>query len=134
VYEALVQEAEVHEAEVHEADVHDADVQEADVQLASVLAAVFHASASRYGLPLASEWTKVRSAAFGLGGAVCAAAAAASISPIPTDIEDAFGTNRAVFISAPLTWSGDQSGWRARIWAAAPATTGAANEVPDIHA
>ena len=34
-------------------------------------------------------------------------------------------------MSAPLTWSGVHSGWRARIWAAAPATTGAANDVPE---
>ena len=39
----------------------------------------------------------------------------------------------AVSMSAPLTWSGVQLGYFARSCAAAPATTGAANEVPDIH-
>ena len=39
----------------------------------------------------------------------------------------------AVTISAPFTWSGVQSGWRARICAAIPETTGAENDVPDIQ-
>ena len=34
-------------------------------------------------------------------------------------------------MSAPLTWSGVHVGCAERIWAAAPATTGAANDVPD---
>src|SRR4051812_45454774 len=42
-----------------------------------------------------------------------------------------FGTLRAVRISAPLTGSGVQLGLRASICATVPATTGAANEVPD---
>ena len=40
----------------------------------------------------------------------------------------------AVSISAPLTWSGVKFGCRARMFAAAPATTGAANDVPaELH-
>jgi len=34
---------------------------------------------------------------------------------------------------APLIWSGDHVGFFAMIDAAMPETTGAANDVPDIH-
>ena len=34
---------------------------------------------------------------------------------------------------APFTWSGVQVGFFAKIDAAIPETTGAANDVPDIH-
>ena len=43
-----------------------------------------------------------------------------------------FGTD-AVCMIAPLTWSGVQPGFLASSVAAMPETTGAANEVPDIH-
>ena len=62
-----------------------------------------------------------------------AAAAVTSISPTPADSASAADRWRAVSMSAPLTWSGVQFGWRASNWAAAPATTGAEKDVPDIH-
>jgi hypothetical protein len=69
---------------------------------------------------------------FGFGGFDTAAAARTSISPTPA-ASGGPAIGRAVNISAPLTWSGVHDGCRARICAAAPATTGAAKDVPDIH-
>jgi hypothetical protein len=59
------------------------------------------------------------------------AALNALISPTPAEPGGASGTYRAAFMSAPFTWSGVQLGCLARIWAAAPDTTGAAKDVPD---
>src|SRR5713101_4758789 len=80
--------------------------------------------------PLGSAPTNRSSPAFGFGVAPETTARVAVISPTPA----AFGltrTFRAVRISAPLTWSGVQLGWRASICATVPETTGAANDVPE---
>jgi hypothetical protein len=55
-------------------------------------------------------------------------------APTPRAFGVAFGGGTAASMRAPLTWSGVQLGLTERMCAAAPATTGAANEVPDIHA
>src|SRR5919201_1230607 len=122
-----VQEALVQQALVQEADVHEALVQEA-----SAFAALVQLAASKTGsVPPAGSATRKRlSARFGLGGFVSAAALAASTSPTPSDQLGA-AVGFAVSISAPLTWSGVQFGCSASSTAAAPETTGAANEVPD---
>ena len=52
-------------------------------------------------------------------------------SPTPSAVPAAVGF--AVSMRAPLTWSGVQPGYLASSCAAAPETTGAANDVPDIH-
>ena len=52
-------------------------------------------------------------------------------SPTPRAVPAA--VDFAVSMSAPLTWSGVQLGYLARSCAAAPATIGDANDVPDIH-
>src|SRR5690242_5372351 len=70
-------------------------------------------------------------ARFGLGGELNDAAEAGLTSPTPDAKAGPFGTGLAVSIRAPLIWSGVQLGCRASSWAAAPATTGAANEVPE---
>src|SRR3954452_12565979 len=69
--------------------------------------------------------------ACGFGAWLSRAAAAASTSPTPPPKPAA--VRCAAFISAPFTWPGVQSGWRASTWAAAPATIGAESDVPDIH-
>ena len=56
-----------------------------------------------------------------------------SKSPTPAACQSGVIRYDDVSMSAPLTSSGVQSGWWARICAAAPETTGAANEVPDIQ-
>jgi hypothetical protein len=81
--------------------------------------------------PPLADTTNSLSAAFGLGGLVTAAALAASTTPTPTEPGAASFAGLAVSISAPLTWSGVHSGWTARMWAAAAATAGAANDVPE---
>ena len=69
----------------------------------------------------------------GFGGSATAAAAAARAMPTPSEPGAAAPAGSAVSISAPLTWSGDHDGCAARICEAAPATIGAAKDVPDIH-
>ena len=129
----LVQEALVQVADVQVALVQVADVHVADVQVASVLTCSFQASASKVGSPSSLPSTNARRFSFGFGGSVDAAARCG------VDLADArrdgvgVGQAGALSIRAPFTWSGVQSGWRARSCAAAPATTGAANDVPDIH-
>jgi hypothetical protein len=144
---ALVHEADVHDALVHEALVHEALVQEADIQLAlvheasvhealvqdaSAFAALVQLAASNTGTepPVGSATTNLFRARFGFGGFVSAAALAASSSPTPSAIGDA-EVGLAVSMRAPLTWSGVQFGCSASRIAAAPETTGAANDVPE---
>ena len=67
-----------------------------------------------------------------MGGVATATAAATAFSS-PTPVPRPSAVFVAVAISAPFTWSGFQFGCSARICAAAPATCGAANDVPDIH-
>src|SRR6266581_2822338 len=129
--EALFQEAEFQETLFQEtlfqeAEFHDALSQEALFQDAFARAAPIHAVLSKV-----LEFTNASSARFGFGGAVTFAAASAVSSPTPLDAPTAGLIVRAVTISAPLTWSGVQSGWRARMSAAVPDTTGAANDVPE---
>jgi hypothetical protein len=89
-------------------------------------------SPSKNFSPEALTETNWLSAAFGLIGFTTALAAAALTSPAPEAIGLAPDpTGLVVCMSAPFTWSGVQFGCRARSWAAIPATTGAANEVPD---
>jgi hypothetical protein len=89
-------------------------------------------AASKIGpLPSPAGPTNWFSAAFGSGGPTTAAALVASTMPTPREPRVAAGVSFADTISAPLTWSGVHSGWRARTCAAAAATTGAANDVPE---
>jgi hypothetical protein len=81
--------------------------------------------------PVPSGPTKALRPRFGLGGLVTSNAPFALTSPTPSAVPAAVG--RALSMSAPLTLSGVQFGFLARIRAAAPETTGAENDVPDIH-
>jgi hypothetical protein len=74
--------------------------------------------------------TNFSSARFGFGGSFWSTACFAWMTPTPPEVLF-FGSPLAVTISAPLTWSGVNVGCRARMFAAAPATTGAANDVPE---
>ena len=76
-------------------------------------------------------FTHCSSALFGFGGRRNIAARLIWSSPTPTEPSAAPSTSFVDAISAPLTWSGVNSGCLARICAAAPEITGAANEVPD---
>src|SRR5207253_552473 len=81
--------------------------------------------------PPAGSGTRKRSiAAFGFGGSATSAAAAASTSPEPDASEVPSAVCAALSMSAPFTWSGVHVGCAASTSAAAPETTGAANEVP----
>src|SRR6266567_4736305 len=114
-------EEEFQETSFHETLFHDALSQEAFVWAVPV-----------HAVPLkVLEFTNASSARFGFGGAVTFAAASAVSSPTPLEVPTPGLIVRAVTIRAPLTWSGVQSGWRARMSAAAPDTTGAANDVPE---
>ena len=95
-------------------------------------AALVQASESKTVPPELSVVRNCSSAAFGFGGSIPATAPAASISPVPSE-NGAAAVARELAISAPFTWSGVKPGCRARICAAAAATTGAENDVPDIQ-
>ena len=129
-HDADAHDAVVHVAEAHDADAQDAEAQDADAHDASVVAAR-QASPSNVATPSGPGFTNCASAAFGFGGRTEAAAAAALTSPTPVAIPPRRCV--AVAISAPLTSSGVQVGCSARSLAAMPLTTGAENEVPDIH-
>jgi hypothetical protein len=88
-------------------------------------------AASKAFPPETSVVTNLFSAAFGFGALESATAFAMSTTPTPAESGAESPAGRAVTISAPLTWSGVDVGCAERIWAAAPATTGAANEVPE---
>src|SRR4051794_29799304 len=76
-----------------------------------------------------TNWSRPR---FAFGGVPPRAAARLAVSsPRPADRGLPMRTARAVFISAPLIWSGVQLGCRASICATVPATIGAANDVPE---
>lgn len=131
-HEALAQEAEAQLALDQEAEAHEAEAQEALAQEAFADAVLAQLAESKTLPPLAgSVTTKVFSARFGFGALVRATALATSTTPTPTDSGAASLAGRAVSMIAPLTWSGVHVGWLARIWAAAPATTGAAKDVPE---
>ena len=130
--------AELQLAEAQLADAQLADAQLAEAQLACVqdgfaATASFQAAVSKANVPVeGSGLTKASRLSFAFAGAQAAGGSR------PVDLADAGTEARALevvggLISAPLTRSGVQSGCRARICAAAPATTGAAKEVPDIH-
>src|SRR5712691_4548738 len=131
--EAAPQEAAPQEAVPQEAVPQEAAPQEAAPQEASLRAAVPQLAASKTGVrpPFGSATRNCLSARFGLGGLVTREARSASTSPTPAESGAALGTAFADSISAPLTWSGVQSGCRASRQAAAPATIGAAKEVPE---
>src|SRR5712691_3001922 len=109
-------------------------LQSVSLQSVWVLTTFSQAAASKYGLPLfgstVTNWSRWDC---GFGALVSAAAPAAFSSPTPPENFVAEVSADASCISAPLTWSGVQLGCRARIWAAAPETCGAASDVPDIH-
>jgi hypothetical protein len=134
-HEALDQEALAQEALDQEALDHEALDHEALAHEASAAAALDQPALSKTLRPVAaSVVTNGARAAFGFGGLVTAAAAAASTTPTPRAPGAVYPEGTAAFsIRAPFTWSGVHVGWSARMYAAAPETTGAANEVPDIH-
>src|SRR5689334_24431181 len=107
--------------------------QATESQETSALAASDQPTESKTGTlaPVGSGPTNLSRPAFGFGGLFSFEAAKASSSPRPTEPGAAFGVFFADAISAPFTWSGVNVGCIARICAAAPATAGAANEVPD---
>ena len=124
---AAFQEAFAHEAWFQEAWFHEAWFQEAFAVTAFAQLAESKATPPVPSAP--TYWFRPR---FGLGGFVASKAAFAFSSPTPRDMLAA-AVGRAVSISAPLTLSGVQFGFLARISAAAPETIGAENDVPDIH-
>jgi hypothetical protein len=75
--------------------------------------------------------TKARSPRFGLGAEASATAFETSTMPTPSESGAAAGVRLAVSMRAPLTWSGPHVRCAARIWAAPPATMGAAKDVPE---
>ena len=132
-HEALDQEADDHEALDQEADDHEALDHEALFHDALACAALDQLAESNT-MPLPESLTRNWfSPAFGFGGLETAFAAAPSASPTPSEFVLSAPACFAVSMSAPLTWSGPQPEWRARSCAAIPETTGAANDVPDIH-
>ena len=145
-HEALFQEAEDQLAFAQEALAHEAAFQEALAQEALDQEAWFHdawfqeafavalfaqLAESKTTPPVPSEPTNWFRARLGFGGLVTSNAPLALISPTPRPMTAA--VERALSMSAPLTLSGVHVGFFARIRAAAPETTGAANDVPDIH-
>src|SRR5262249_15075296 len=108
--------------EFQEAEFHDALFHEADA-----CAALIQAVQSKPPVAV----TKASSARFGFGASGRFAARLALTSPTPPARPSDRSMFCAVSISAPLTWSGVNPGCRARTSAAAPATTGAANDVPE---
>jgi len=133
--EAELQEAELQEAELQDALDHDALDHEAEFHEAFELAVAYQALALNSGLPVAlftdTNWFRP---AFGFARPEALAAAAPLTTPTPRAPAEAYlaGTETVCMI-APLTWSGVQLGCLAMIAAAIPETTGAANDVPDIH-
>ncbi len=85
------------------------------------------------GWPVASVPMNASRFVCGFGGLTTAAAAPALTSPTPAAWPLTSGSAVAVLIRAPFTWSDVQLGWRASTCAAAPATIGAASEVPAVH-
>jgi hypothetical protein len=129
--EALAQEALFQEAFAQEAFAQEALFQEALFHDASVWAVLAQLAASKAKPPETSGLTNWFRARFGLGGSATCVAAIALTSPTPRAMPPAVGC--ALSMRAPLTLSGVQSGWWAMTRAAAPETTGAEKEVPDIH-
>ena len=130
--DAEAQEAEAHDAFAQEAEAQEAEAHEAEAQEASLWATFAQLAALNIGpVPSSAGPTNWFRAAFGFGGLVTAAALVASTMPTPREPGAALGVSFAESMSAPLTWSGVHSGWRASTCAAAAATTGAANEVPE---
>src|SRR5947207_4815222 len=130
--EAEFQETLFQEALFQEAEFQDALFQETLFQDAFPSAVLFQDAELNARPPvvgsLATNWSMP---AFGFGGLSTAAALFAVISPTPAGPPTAPLTGRVVSIRSPLTWSGVKLGCRARISAATPDTTGAANDVPE---
>src|SRR6266545_1468009 len=118
---------------VHETSLQETSLQETASHAGLVAAVSDQVAASKTGLvpPAGSGTTNTFRPRFGFGGRSTSAARAAFNSPTPAEPTGASGTKRALSMSAPLIWSGVNVGCRATIWAEAPATIGAANEVPD---
>src|SRR5919197_6013614 len=133
VHVASVQVASVQVASVHVASVQVASVQVAASQAVLFLTASSQVAQSKTGTepPFGSAVRNRSSARFGFGGDASAAAFPALTSPAPVEFGAALGASSAVARSAHLTWSGVQVGCRVRISCAAPAATGAANDVPE---
>src|SRR5262245_40765413 len=119
-HEAEAQDADAHEAEAQDADAHDAEAQEADAHDAedheASLWATFAQLAASNTCPDPSPAGRTNSLrpAFGFGGSTTAAAAATSTMPTPSAPRVALGVSLAETMRAPFTWSGVQSGCRAR--------------------
>ena len=135
LHEALDQEALDQEALDQEALDQDALDHDALFQEAFAIATDIHAEPSNVGSPVEpSVETNWFRPAFGLTRPSVASAAVPLTMPTPRAPSEMYPFGVPVLtMSAPFTWSGVHSGWRERIVAAIPETTGAANEVPDIH-
>src|SRR6266568_1595522 len=110
--DASAAEAEAHDALAHEAEAQDALAHEAEAHEASVAAVLAQEAVSTTGVesPLGSGTRNWSRAAFGFGGSVSSSACCRFSSPAPAEPGAASGTGLALSISAPLTWSGVQSG------------------------
>jgi hypothetical protein len=132
-HDADAQDADAQDADAHDADAHEADAHEADAHDAFDAAVEAQLAWSNTGSepPAGSAVTNGSSAAFGFGGDATASAPITLTSPTPIWPAVFFLTASADSIRAPFTWLGVQPGCCASSAAATPATTGAANEVPD---
>src|SRR4029453_6120925 len=136
-HETSAQETESQETSAQDTTLHAASAQETSVQETESQETLDLAESSQlteskvFPLPLESGLRYWPSALFGFGGRVTSAALLICSSPTPTEPSVAPSTIFVESISAPLTWSGVNSGCRARICAAAAEITGAAKDVPE---
>ena len=138
-HDALFQDAEFHDALFHDAEFqdaefHDAEFHDAEFHEALAIAALFHDALLKLApvvVPALPETTNASRPAFGFGGDEALTASEAWIVPTPPASPTPAASGAAVSMRAPLTWSGVQFGCTARMFAAAPLTIGAANEVPE---
>src|SRR5689334_6679360 len=134
--ETSAQETESHETSAHEtvlhaASAHETSAQETESHETFAFATSDQLTALNDRPPVRSLVMNWSSALFGLGGVLTAFALLTWISPTPTEPSGVPSTGLVDTISAPLTWSGVNSGCFARICAAAAEITGAANDVPE---
>src|ERR671936_341943 len=113
-------------ASSNEASAQDASAHEAVAQEALAATAADQLAESNDVPPVPDDVRNLFKATFGFGGVVLKSARRPAFSwPTPAAPAAACGTGFAVTISAPLIWSGVQSGCRAINCAATPDTTGA---------
>src|SRR6266566_1197704 len=119
VHDMSTQERSLQDWSVQESVLQDWSVQDSEFQDMFALAVLDQLWPSKTWPepPFGSEARNLSSPRFGLGAQLAAAARETVISPTPAAC-GLLRTRRAVRMSTPLTWSGPQSGCRARISAA----------------